>query len=894
MGWFSSKTKYYVAGQVYNMAGDMADRPNHMKTLIVQSAMVGDDIAMRIRNGLISGPGSNLQQFQKWANTRYRMGLPTADITGDEIASLTPVRDAIPIPSGSPIGTTATVLNAVLTEADAQYWVEDYLNRNHPNLLELEWVYEQDDVSDQITISFAGNQPDITFSPSNWVAGANYVAARYVLNYPAYNDALVNTGVRGPFRSLAGCGVSGYTLLSSTPQPEVTVALDRREVRVIDYMDTRPSVRTETTTTQNVVTTPVRHQYRWDEQKGYVRGTNRPWILRHNKGVTVSQIKRTTTTRETIPYLDRMETVTIYQDVLVDSFVYGSSQQNRYGVEISPQRMFLYRIGSGNVALDNLKVRRTTQREFFPIMPLRIDNRFIDEPEFTESAYEPVSKAYKKAFNDDIDKLLDELKDNESIDDLDYAFMVFGVTLNEMDNSGRKYIYEFFKGLMSNQLSSKSEWLGYQQSSRGQNSVARVADLFERNMRNNLRVDDSTRPALPQYPAPRRSEFILTQSIPGVNNYRITIAWSYIAETIHSGKGRPGAKRNDLWFATTTEREVGADNIVEFIRDVIKNDENKVLYMYHQTGPLTYRRLEIVGMVHSNLVYKNKSVVSWAYDNHKGAEESPFFVPLHLPTLRKLNKKDQNQLAYCSRLLVLNSYQKVKVRWYQRGIFKVVFTIALIAASFVIMGPAGLAAAPGVLGTNIAVGTALGLAGTAAIIAGAVANMIAGMIITSIISKVSVEAFGDKFGHMIAAVASFFALQVGANFASTGSMQMNWNVMFSPQNLTKLTQVVSNGYQGFVQGRMTEILGDYEAVADQYKDELKVIEERMNELYGNNAWIDPTLMAEMDEVRDMNFRESSDSFLQRTLLTGTDIAELSVAMISEFPSISIKLPNAIM
>lgn len=895
MGFFSSKTKYYVASQIYNMAGDMADRPNHMKTLIVQSAMIGDDIAMRIRNGIISGPGSDLSQFQKWANTRYLLGLPTADITGDDIASLAPVRAAIPIPSGSPTGTYATVMNAVITETDAQYWVEDYLIRNRPDLLTLDWVYEQDDVSNLITISFPGNRPDISFTPANWVAGAHYVAARYVLTYPGFVEAAVSQGSFGPFRTLNACGIRNYTIVSDTPLTPGVLSVDRREVRVVDFNDTRPSTRSDTTTSQSVVTAPQRIQYRWDQQQGYVRGTRRPLVLRHNKAIQRTQGKRTVTTREVNVYADRTETVTVYQDVVVDIYTYNYNIQRRFGAEISDPKIFLYRIGGANTALNNLRVNRSTRREFFPIMPLRIDNRFIDEEPYASNALEQVSKAYKKAFGDKIDTLLDELKDNDSIDDLDYAFLVFGVTLNERDKSGRRYIYEFFKGLMANQLSSKSEWQGHSGAERQQTQVARVADRHDAQMRAGLRVVPETAPPLPEYPAPRRTEFELRQSLPDIDNFKIVLAWSYIAETVHAGLGRPGAKKDDIWYETPNTRVSFQNDPWAFIRNMSSDPNNKIIYMYHQIAPLRYRKLEIVGMVHSNLVYKNKSVVTWAYEAfQQSEEESSFYVPLHLPTLKKMPRKHQNQLAYCSRLLVLNSYKKVKVRWYQRGIFKFIFAIAMIVVSFIIMGPAGLAAAPGILGTNIAVGTALGLAGTAAIIAGAAANMIASMILVSIIGKVSVEVFGEKFGHMIAAVVSFFALQMGSNFAATGSFNMNWGTVFSPQNLMRLTSAVSKGYQGFVQGRIQELIGDYETAADEYKDELKIIEERMQELYGDNAWIDPLLMAELDEARDMNFRESSDSFLQRTLLTGTDIAELSMAMITEFPSVSIKLPNAIM
>ena len=895
MGVFSSKTKYYVASQIYNMAGDFAERPSYMKSLIVQSALIGDQVALRIRDGIFQGPGFNLRAFQKWANVNYRRGIPDADITVDEVSTLAPIRNAIPAPSGQ----TVTVINAVLTNADAEIWVEKFLAENHPQLMNLNWTFEQDDVSDVITISFANGRPDISFTPQNWYPNSRYLAARYVLMTPGSTAAVVNKGSFGPYRSAAGVGLARYTEQSRTNLAAVSYSLVRRETRRIEYKDARPATQSVLTSSVAVEDTPQRVVYRWDQNRGYRPLTKTPMVIRHTKAVTGRKIKRTVFTRNSVEYPDFIEIVSVENEILVDEYRYSYTTQERYGQTMSDQKVYIYRMGGNNASLNNLKASVATMGEFFPIIPLRLDNVFIDEPRY-DDIYPLVSKAYKKAFGTDIEDVLDELKDNEQIDDLDFTFMVFGVHLNERSNAGKEYIYEFLKGLMTYQNSSKTEWVAYQTMLQNRNRTTIEYRRWENAMLSRLEsADPENMPELPSYPPPKRSEFVLRANALGIDNYRISISWSYIAETFHAGRGKQGAKKGDLWFSVgPTQRgmpQLPDSDLFRVLRSLIQESSNQKIYLYHQTSDLQYRRLEIMGLYHGNEVYKNKSVVTSAVDGvRENSEESPFFFPLHYPTLKRLTPAVQNELGYCSRLLVLNSYQKVKIRWYQRGAFKWIFAIAMIAISIITLTPAAMAYVPGLLGTNIVVGTALGLAGTAAIVAGAVANMIASMILVSIIQKGAISLLGEKWGTIIGTIASFFALQVGTQFASTGSMAMNWGKMFNPNNILKLTNAVSKGYQGYVSAEMKEVMEGYETAASEYKDEMKMIEDRVNELFGQNAWIDPTLLTEMSGVDDASLRESSDSFLSRTLLTGSDIAEISMAMITEFPTASLALDKPIM
>src|SRR5690606_22369136 len=52
-------------------------------------------------------------------------------------------------------------------------------------------------------------------------------------------------------------------------------------------------------------------------------------------------------------------------------------------------------------------------------------------------------------FNQDYDDILEQINNHENVEDIDYASVVFGVSLNTKDNASKKYIYKFLQYLMN-------------------------------------------------------------------------------------------------------------------------------------------------------------------------------------------------------------------------------------------------------------------------------------------------------------------------------------------------------------------------------------------------------------------------------------------------------------
>ena len=112
--------------------------------------------------------------------------------------------------------------------------------------------------------------------------------------------------------------------------------------------------------------------------------------------------------------------------------------------------MFIYTIGTGNATLDALAADSDASnfQEFFPFLPLRLNNVAVDEGVYaTNGLFEETRKAYRKA---------NHFKNIEP-GDIDFAYIMYGVSSNVQENACRKYIFSISLDPRSDKHSS-SDW----------------------------------------------------------------------------------------------------------------------------------------------------------------------------------------------------------------------------------------------------------------------------------------------------------------------------------------------------------------------------------------------------------------------------------------------------
>lgn len=525
-------------------------------------------------------------------------------------------------------------------------------------------------------------------------------------------------------------------------------------------------------------------------------------------------------------------------------------------------KIWIYQIGSGIVALDNICAATPIESEFFPFIPVRMWNKAIDHEDYSD-IFPDCAKAYKKYADRDISELLAKIEDNENVGDIDHAFVVFGVPLNTDDNAGRRYIYEFFR-----------ELIGHQSVTREMYETWRLGVIAENFL----------------YSGPKGySNSITLKSTQELNApYHITISWSCIDERIYVGVGKEGAKPGDVWLQMG--RELGADEadytyyddfgVLQYRREYLDIEE---LDIYYQVDADTYKVIRVSGLVHSNRVYGSKAIEIGPREALADTDESGFFIPMHGPTLKKLPIVSGTQACVGNALLILNSYVVVKLKWYQIGFFRILFSIVLAVISAFVFPGAG-----GILGPHFAVGSSMGFTGLMATIAGSIANTLAAIVLSTVLNAVG--GIFEKLGLVLNVLMSFVAGEFFGNLFSTGTFSFNFTEMFSASNLIRLTGAVSQGVQQWSQAQLTGIQNQLIGLNTWFEEESERIENLTHELLGySGVLINPLQFTQLGQTAPRV--ESSDSFLARTLLTGHDIADVSLNVIENFAEISLQLPD---
>lgn len=539
-----------------------------------------------------------------------------------------------------------------------------------------------------------------------------------------------------------------------------------------------------------------------------------------------------------------------YEDTTTDSFMPTNYDVNgvylyaAYTIttEVEPDPpvvtgpfIFIYKLGDGNTTLDALIVDEADDGEYIPYIPVRLENEFLSET-FHPDSYELAKKAYKKVSRGNLDDVITTLNDNEDLDEIDYAYIFFGVPLNVLHQSCRAYLYNFFDRLRLSQTNSNAEFLIWQAAVGGGDIITPPENVVEIKSNGSLNT-----------------------------NFNFRITWITINRETGTGLGKVGAKAGEYWQEATTLPEV--DNVVE---------------IWHQIDDDSWEKLIVVGAVHNNLIYNNQSVVITATEALTDLDESGFLVPLHYDTLYDMGIKQSTEIAAQSNFVVLNSYQLVKKKWYQTTVFKI-FVFVVIIAITIAYPPLGGAA----LATYASIGAAIGLTGVLALVAGAIIYTIATMIVMKIIGKLSTEVFGQKFGQIVGAILAVAAM-VGANLAASGSnMSAAWGNLMSAQNLLSMTNSIMGGISGYIQADAMQTMRETQELIDNYKRDYAELSQKFAEEFGyGRAFLDPLSLT---GTGFGNGTETSAQFLSRTLMTGTDIAELSKDMLNNFASYTLTL-----
>lgn len=907
MGLFSSKKTIKVASTVYNMAGPEEDRSNYLKSSVfsaVMSRVPNTYLGETIVTNYLTGPGIKQRQFHSWAKRNSYAGLPDVSIKRTLAVDPQVVKPYIPVPA-SPAGLVTEVQTASLGDGDYSVFAEQWILENNPTDINTDYIAEYFDDDHTITIQYEGGATD-TFGAGIYDKDKQFIAVNYYHQIPtSVQSLIVGTLVED---EPASPDITGFTAGAVVNTGLVNHTLNYQKTVTKTYSDATPQVGPTVTNESDVV--PFNGTESVFSKNEYEGGSGGPetssvettlyvWELRH----VVDRVSTTVETNDLGGGVTETVTTEIDGDHLDPIFDHRTDTQETVNGEIvGGDKLWIYEIGSGIVALDDLseKVTVSGTEEFFPFIPVRLNNKSITHSDYDSDnggsgLFQDSITAYRKATAglQKLTQLIDQVEDNDDLNEIDYAYIVYGASLNSNEDACKKYMYQFFRDLISFQTTSSTYMDDFKAGVANYDILEADYQGWATGQTNILSPFYNTlSPAVPSLVKPKTTTLKLHTANTQTDDYDVRISWVSINEDFFTGLGKPDAVKGDIWF-----EKAGGYSWTQFkgasLLDARLSEDNTIeeTHMFWQTGENTYKRLTMHGLIHQNFIYKGKSVDITASEALDDEDTSGFIIPLHDPTVRAMGLVDATQMATANTFIVFNSYKVYKKKWYQTFFGMLLIIVAIVVVA-VLINPSAIGGLSGALGTNAAVGASLGLTGSAAIIAGAAANALAAIVISSAIGTVSTKLFGEKWGSLIAAIATF-ALSMGM---SGGFTNMSLSTTLSPQNILAFSSSLANGYAGMAQAQIMGIQSDMINNTAEYEDQMEEINDMIRDMGGSNdLYFDPMQLTDVNAGNGLGtsgsyLPESLDEFIHRTTMTGSDIVDITLSLVENYADLNLELP----
>lgn len=556
----------------------------------------------------------------------------------------------------------------------------------------------------------------------------------------------------------------------------------------------------------------------------------------------------------------------------------------------SPITYFAYEYASGNTSLDALFATSTDGGYFMPYIPILVNGNYISAT-YLPDLYAWCKKAVTRSVNAKYDDIVTKIKANPDAGSINYAYIVFGVSLNVLENQCRNYIYQFFLNIMEGLSLSSSAFATWQTAwNAAAASVTAWATWSAAQSDPSNPLYGTTAPTVLHYPtSPGYSITVAASGAPALN-YHMTILWDQINETTGSGRlTKPlgdEANAGDFWFEVVTKTSIDASVIINTsVGAVPFSIPQTHIRLNWQVTLTSWRALDIYNLTHYNFIYGGKSVTTLATDALADASESGFIIPFNESLYRSLNLVTSTQMATACCFIVFNSYTVTTSPWWTSDFFKVFLIVVVIAIA---ISTAGIGAG-GLLGTNLAVGSLFGLSGTSAIILGAVVNALAAMVLVQLIQIGANALLGPQFGAIFGAILAIFTLEIGTALSNGMSAADLLSSLIQPTNILKITEAAGNGFAQVMQQATQNIEAATQSMLQGYNVADEQVETQYQAMFGQDGGADLTVnpLSLIDTTlpnvaQSPILVQSPSDFLSRTLMTGSDIAGLSQSYIDKY------------
>mgnify|MGYP006292141195 CR=1 FL=1 len=397
MGLFSSKKIITVSSTLYNMAGDEDDRPDFLKGTLFGAVMADSpSLADEITGSYFEGPGQKQLQFFRFCQQVNYSVMPTASVVNSNPLDSTIVGGQIPLTPvpPAPAGLQISAYQAFVSDGDFEPWIEKWILANHPDRIGEEWLGEYEPSTETFSVEFPNNDffsfPNDGSEVPLFDSTTRYIVAKYI-EFADEDEGDLNEGTPTTGETSLP-DVTGWDQVSDT-STFTNITLQRTRTTVKSYNNGDPDVTTEDNVDADVADTlnTAEEEYTRDvviSQNGIeMQGERQWWYFTGTDSVVGGYSNTVVTTNDLGGGVIETVTSTTTGEQVEETWTTQYDTKDLFiGKQYGPEQVFIYEVGSGNTTLDALVDESDTSgfQEFFPFVPVRINNVSITEPQYED------------------------------------------------------------------------------------------------------------------------------------------------------------------------------------------------------------------------------------------------------------------------------------------------------------------------------------------------------------------------------------------------------------------------------------------------------------------------------------------------------------------------------
>ena len=440
------------------------------------------------------------------------------------------------------------------------------------------------------------------------------------------------------------------------------------------------------------------------------------------------------------------------------------------GLPTGDAKFFTYLVSSEvypEITPTNTKAQ---EAPYYPVVPIRYKNTSLSDMD----GYSTAKKLLKK-IGVKVDDVLTGIESNPDIKDIDYAFIILGFNMDTTSSYAVEYMHNYFSFLADNSIYDKMAYTTWH-------------DKFTNGVVNT---------------PPPMNRLVVSDVM-----YKSEITYKYIAKKVVLGViGTTGTVDKEIIIR---ERErYYVENIGGYSFTSTFYLEDSSLFLRKQITDSSYEEIEVRGLTHTNIVNNKGRIESTLKEVVEDKDNNNFIVPLNSYIFdHTLSVTKRINLMYDCIQIIINSYEKTKLKWYQTGFFQ--FVMLVITIVLTIYGLPEL---------GVTLQTA-----TAAEIAVMLATQLAIAVAVQLAVRVAIKALGVN--GALAAILIVVAAVATYRFAGGSGMK---NLPWAKEMMSAVNTLPS-AYNKEVSAMTKDIMEDMAAFQQSAQTQLDEIHKKLEEI----------------------------------------------------------------